>query len=203
MDIECPKPTALTAIPDNDCGMKFDQIVRLALQRRQSTPSFDGTDLITVEATWDALKALTTAEKVVMSPIFAGMVIPPSEGAEEGGNDNSTVNGIPQYLGENPVKVTGEFRNLKSTVKAALDKLAGESLASAGVPQIWVYMFNRGRKVISKGNEGIPIYNFRVSTPGSEGYNQDNKHNFSFWLPADWDKDVVMAELDFDPLTSI
>ncbi len=204
MDIICPKPTALTPIPANGCGMKFDQIVRLGLQRTQDTPSFNGTtDLITDEATWDTLAAAVDSTKIVTTPIFADLVIPPSEGAEEGGNDNSTVGGVPQYLGENPVKVTGVFRNLTSACKLQLDKLAAESLASAGVPQISIYAFNRIGRLISKGDSGIPIYNFRLSTIGSEGYQQDNKIHFSFYLPADWDKDVVMTELDFNPLTAI
>lgn len=203
MDIVCPKPTALTAIPDNGCGMKFDQIVRLALQRTQDPASFDGTTLITAEANWDTLIAASGNTKIVKTPIFADLVIPSSEAAEEGGNDNSTVGGVPQYLGENPVKVTGVFRNLLSATKLQLDKLAGESLASNGVSQIWIYAFNRHGKLISKGNDGIPIYNFRLGTFGSEGYQQDNKCPFSFWLPADWDASVVMTSLAFNPLTAI
>lgn len=203
MIIECPKPASLTAIPAVGCGMRFDQVVKMGIQRVQATPSFNGTDLITTESVWDDLVAETDDTKMIITPFFAEFVIPPSENAEEGGGDNTTVNGLPINLGEQPVKVTGVFRNLPSAVKAALDKLAGESLASYGTAQIWVYLFNKDGKIISKGDSGIPIFNFRVSTPGSEGYNQDNKNNFSFNLAADWDTSVVMTTPLFNPLTAL
>ena len=200
----CPKPTALTAIPSFTCGEKFDQIVKMAIQRIQSTASFNGTDkLITALSTWTPLLTASDNTKVIVTPFFAELVIPPSENAEEGGNDNSTVNGIPINLGEQPVKPTGIFRNLPYNVKDALAKIACESVGSYGTAQIWAYFFNKDGKIISQGNNGIPLYNWRVSTPGSEGFNQDNKFHFSFWLANNWDTNLAIATPAFNPLTDL
>jgi len=215
MTFDCPLPATMQDISAITCAQRWDQITMLAFQRIQSTPSFDDSStLITEVANWTALKAASDATKVIVTPILDSLVIPQSETQEEGGNDNSTPNGIPIYLGESVINVTLQFRNLPAQSIAELRKLVAESLNGPGGPQVWVYMFTKNGKVIgnsstTKGNvdktgayadSGIPIYNFRLGSLGTEGFNQDNKSPASFYMEELWDENwVVATPTDFTP----
>jgi hypothetical protein len=211
MTLDCPLPAALTAIPQPTCPFKMDQIVRLAFQRRQpiGTPAFTTLVLAQTLAEWTDYKAAVDSTKVVMSPIFTGFVIPNSEALTTGGGDNSTFNGIREYNGEGAVTVTGVFKNLPPASKNALELLSQESLASSvGVSNLTVFMWNRSGYGFANNPsgtiyQGIPVYNFRVSTRGTEGFNAPDTVAFSFDLPGDWDAELVSFLPGFDPLTEI
>ena len=209
----CPKPTALTAITAVTCGFKLEQIVRMAFVRYTETPYFvEGVNAIEDLASWTAAKGETDGTKHVISPLFSNLVIPPSEALEEGGNDNTTVNGVPVYLGEGVVQVTGFFRNLPPAVKDELELLSCESDASAaGSAQLGAYLINRAGDIFNKEDATpdpypLEIFNFRLGTRGTEGFAKDDITPFSFYLPAGWDTGLVVekrATLDFNPLTQI
>ncbi len=216
MILECPLPAALTPVPSQSCPFKLDQIVRLAFQRRQpqNTAPFATLADIQTLADWTAFKAAVDSTKIVMSPIFAGMVIPGSEGLFTGGNDNTTFNGLPDYNGEGSVTITGIMKNLAPAVKRALDKLSQESLANGvSATNLTVYMFNRSGYSFQinplVGGEasttyfGVPIYNFRLGSLGSEGFNSPNSHSFSFNVPGDWADYLTSVKPSFDPLVEI
>lgn len=203
MNIICPAPAALAAIPAQSCPFRMDQIVRFAFGRR-AVPAFATEAALKLLATWTTLIAAADNTKVVMSPLFAGMVIPGSEGVFVGGGDNTTFNGIRQYQGEANVTVTGTFTNMSPAVKAALDLLTQESLASAvGVSNLEVVMFNKDGFAATKNLDFIPIYNFRLSSRASEGLNANDVHAFSFDMLPDWETGLQMTKLGFDPLTAI
>lgn len=199
----------MTAIPAaNACKFKFDQILRLAFQRSAAGNSFDATTLITAKTAWDTLIAAIDDTKVVFTPIIFNPIIPSSEELTEGGNDNSTPYGIEQYLGEGAVKVTGEFRNLTPEIKKALAALSCESDVSLGVANLRVFMMNKDGQVIHEVDpdtpteqRGIPIYNFRVGSMGSQGFNSDNVIPFSFSMAGDWDNEIAMVKPAFNILT--
>lgn len=218
MILNCPLPAALTVIPQPTCPFKFDQIVRIAFQRRQPTdaPPFESlADLQDVD-TWTAFKAASGSTKIVLSPIFAGFTIPQSEGLTTGGNDNTTFNGIREYNGEGAVTAVGVFKNLPPATRRALDLLAQESLAgSTGISNLTVYFFNKDGYIFcinpTTGNpevattdyKGIPAYNYRVSSTGSEGFNAPNTNGFSMDFQDGWDRYLVSVKPAFDPLTEI
>lgn len=207
MDVNCPLPGELTNIPDFDCGPRFDQAVKLAFQREGNT--FATLSAIQTLATWTPLLTADDDTKITVTPYFAGLVIPASEGQFEGGNDNTTISGVRLYKGENGVTVTGVFRNLPSDVRAALRTYSQESLSSVGATNLTVFMFTRPglEKIIAKKvgttYKGIPVYNFRIASIGSEGFNSDNVINFSFDLLPDWDEDVEVISPSFNPLTAL
>lgn len=217
MILQCPLPTALKAITQPTCPFKFDQIVRLALQRRQptATPTFATLVAFQTLANWTTAKAASDSTKIVLTPIFAGLVIPQSEALTTGGGDNSTFNGIREYNGENSITATGVFKNLPPQTKRDLDWLSQESLASAvGVSNLTLvpinkdgYMFPEnpvdGAGAATTVYRGIPVYNFRVSSAGSEGFNAPNTNGFSFDLPANWADYITSVKPAFDPLTEI
>lgn len=213
--VNCPLPTALTTIPAVSCPFRFDQIVKFAFQRRQATAPFATLAAIQGVAAWNTLKTATDATKVITSPICTSVVIPQSEGQSVGGNDNSTFAGIPEYNGEGFVAVTGEFKNLPPAVFRALRLLSQESLASSvGVSNLTVMFINRNGTLYPSNpvdNAGaatteyrfIPVYNFRISSPGSAGFNASNVNSFSFQLKDDWANYLAAVQPTFDPLTEI
>lgn len=200
MRCPCPTPEGLPNIPDFDCEFKLDQIVRLMFQRIQpgNASTFGGATGIEDIAIVDALRALpaTDATRVTLTPYFGGMVIPPSEAQTEGGNDNSTPFGVAIDLGETSVSPSGILRNIPPDVKKALDAYRCLSQSAFGAPRIGVYMVNQFGELFHNVNAageavGIPIYNFRTSSRGSEGFNQADKVNFSFGLQPNWDNNLV------------
>jgi hypothetical protein len=225
MIISCPLPAALRPINIADCPFKIDQLVRMVFQRRQPTATDADAPFATLAdiqtlAGWNDFLAATDNTKMVLSPIFANATIPNSEALTTGGNDNTTFNGIRQYNGEGAVTVNGTFYNMASKTKEDLMYLPQESLASIiGVSNLTVYLVNRDGQIIADTYpgtpvggpppvaptlyRGIPIYNFRISSVGSAGFNAPNTHQFSFDLPADWDTRIVSIKPTFDPLVDL
>lgn len=200
----CPPPESLTAIPTQACPERFDQIVRFGFQRKQATPSFTPTTIL-LEATWTALMAETDDTKLVLSPLIPNVVIPPGEVLKEGGNDNTTINGIPKLAGRGFAAVTAQLQDVEMAVRAALRALASESALQPGFTNLWMYMFNRYGQIIaaleSTTNPGIDVYNVMVGDTGTEGLNKSNVNNLSFDLAPGWSDNVVLYKpTAFNPL---
>lgn len=144
--------------------------------------------------------------KIVGTPLFSGLVIPPGEALTEGGNDNSTLNGVAELRGLGTVHVTGQFKNLDADVRAALRKLTQESVTPGGT-NLWAYGVNRFGQLIYLSNAttgvlGIKIYNFVTPDVGSEGFNRDNITPFAFDLEPGWSDGVkVLSVPAFSLLT--
>jgi hypothetical protein len=201
----CPPPAALTAVPAQTCPERFDQVVRLFIQRKQSAPSFTATSIL-LQATWTPLLASITATKVIGTPLIPNMVIPTGEIIKEGGNDNTTINGIPKLAGQAFAPVTAQLQDANKDVRAALRMLASESAVFPGFTNLWAYFVNRFGQVIGSVNgsnvEGFPIYNFFVGDVGTEGLNKSNIANLSFDLEPGWSNNaVIYTPTDFNPVT--
>lgn len=211
MEIPCPKPASLTAIPTQSCKFKFDQVLRIFFQRNTADAPFTSLAPITAKASWDAHTAAADDNKVIKSPVMMAVEIPSSERQEEGGNDNSTPFGMAVLLGGGSVQVTGQFRNLEPAVVKELRKLSYESDSTLGVANLRMFMINKNQQFIHEGQQaggaagdawGIPVYNFFVGSMGSTGFNSDNILPFSFNLQPDWDENLEMTKpTDFNPLT--
>jgi hypothetical protein len=199
----CPPPTALATIPSQACPEVWDQIVKFAFQRKQATPSFTSTT-IKVAATWTPLLTASDSTKVVITPYIAGVVIPPGEVLKEGGNDNSTINGIPRITGLGFVPVTAQPQSLQATVRAALQALGSESSLSPGFTNLWVYFFNRFGQIIANADgSGFDAYNVMAGDAGTEGFAKLNTMNFGFDLAGGWSKNanIYTPTAPFNPLS--
>jgi hypothetical protein len=207
---ECPLGTLPNQI-DLTCATDLDQIVRIAFQKPQATPSFVTLTPITDVDTWTTLLAASDDTKVVLSPATANVVIPSSEAVYVGENSNESINGLGYYLGENNIRVTGEISSANQLVIDALADLACFSDVSLGASQLTAYFFIRRIKgvsrVVAKGSDvagdyvGFQIFNFRVSSVGSEGYQTKSKYMFSFDMqPDEWAK-MELVSTDFNPLS--
>jgi hypothetical protein len=198
----CPPPTALVTIPTQACPEVWDQIVRLGFQRKQTTPSFTATTIKT-QATWTPLLTAVDSTKIVLTPQIAGIVIPAGEVLKEGGNDNSTINGIPRIAGLGFVPVTAQPQSLSAAVRTALQGLGAESSLSPGYTNIWVYFFNRFGQIIANADgSGFDAYNIMAGDAGTEGFGKLNTINFGFDLAGGWSANATVYNptAPFNPL---
>lgn len=195
---QCPAPVALDVIPNQSCGVRFEQITKLVFQRKQSPSSFDASTILE-QATWSALLTAGDSTRVVLSPYINNPIIPPGEALTEGGNDNTTIGGVSRLLGEGFQQATFELRNAGVDVRKAIRSITSETALVPGFTNIWVYMINRFGEIIAKADgSGIDIYNFFVGGPGTEGFNRDNMQMGKFDLKPGWDEDVTVFKPNFD-----
>lgn len=206
---DCPLGVLPSQI-DNTCANDMDQVVKIAFQKPQSTAPFVTADPITDLDSWTTLLASLTATKVVLSPAVANLVINGSEGAFIGENSNESVNGLGYYLGENNVRITGEFHSISQEIADELAKLSCFSDVTLGQSNLTAYLFLKRTKGVSRVSakstgvagsyEGFEIFNFRISSLDNQGYQTKTKYMFSFDIqPDEWigKEDVAVA---FNPL---
>ena len=164
---------------------------------------------ITNETAWTTKLAAVDDTKLQLSPALANPIIPASEKATIGGNDNTTVQGIEYVVGDNNVTVTFEIHSASQAAINAMDDLACLSDATLGKSGLAVFMmtrFIRGKSFVlgqagsgADTYKGIPIYNFYLSTVDSQGYNSKNKYMGSFTVrPSDL-RLLVNPAIAFDP----
>jgi hypothetical protein len=208
--ITCPLPTAIGAISEADfCPVDFRQIQRIAFQRKQATAPFEATgeavSPIDLQTSWDTYIAAADSTKIQISPYITEFVITGSEAITEGGDDNTTIDGVPVYNGEGIVNVAGVFRSLPPSIADELRTLSGESVATSGAAKLTAFFFNEGGShVVAKKSgadyEGVEIYNFRISTVASEGLNAPNKYAVTFTMKGNWDTGLAYLSTAFNTL---
>lgn len=206
----CPLGTLPNQI-DLTCASDLDQVVKLSFQKPQDTAPFTSGAPIDDVDSWTALLAASGDTKIVLSPATANVVIPSSEAVYIGENSNESVNGLGYYVGENNIRVTGEIHSADQAVIDALNELSCFSDVTFGASQLTVYMFVRRIKGVSRvvakagasagDYSGFQVFNFRVSSVGSEGYQTKSKYMFSFDMQPDEWKDMEIVQLGFNPLS--
>lgn len=204
---KCPKNTALTTIPEQDCKVDLEQMQKFIFQRggylwdAAATPTPKD---ITKKADWLLLKAATDDTKVVVSPLVGGdPVITPGDKITNGGGDNSTLNGVEEIIGKNPSNFTGVWKSLDSSIKKAMGELMCET-------DLVVYPINQNNKIIAievapDQYTGIPISSFFISDRGNNGFGTKDIFNVSWSMPANWDDNLVVLdpETTFRPLVDL
>lgn len=196
----CPAPSALGAIPAIACPIRFDQIQKIAFQRKQSSAPFASESALNTQSNWTTLLTASNATKVIVSPHLTNLVIPPSEALTEGGNDNTTLNGMTRLMGGSNVTVTAELRNASAEAILALKALTSESAIMAGFSNLSGFFFNKDGKIIHNDLFGFDIFNFFISDPGSEGYLKDNVCTVRFEMKYGWADAAALSSPSFNPL---
>lgn len=207
---ECPLPAELPFVGAVDCNQKLDQINRLLLVREGADLSALTLESLALKATYEAILADTGIDKGILTPLMANLVIPPSEGNFTGGNDNSTINGIPYFNGDDNVDVTAELHSVPQAVISQLQAITPYSDATRGFIGLRAIFFNKdGLAWVKKAPdpeapapaspiELIPLFNFRVSDVGTEGFRMQSVNSVTFTLPSGWSSDLVPVKLAFD-----
>jgi hypothetical protein len=194
----CPRPASLAAMPTQACPEKWDQIQRMYIQRIQATPSFTTTTVLS-QATWTPLLAASDNTKIIGTPRFSNLTLPVAEPIFEGGDDNSTINGMPSLSGLPHVRVPLQLRNVSAAIRKALRSYTSESALQPGETGLWAYFVTRYGKLIYRKSGtnvlGIPLYNFVFGDVSSEGFNRDNILPGSFALEPGWSDDVEQIDV--------
>lgn len=205
---KCPKPTALTDIPVQDCKVDLEQLQKFGFQRKGYTfkvgaESPEVASDPTKKADWLLLKSAVNDDKVVFTPLIGGdPIITAGEAILNGGGDNSTLNGVEELLGTNPSIFTGLFKSLSSAVKTALVDLECEDLV--------VYPINQNGKIIAQEiaegeYTGFDIQGFHIGDRNNGGFGTKDTFAVRFTLPARWDAKLVILdpEAGFRPLIDL
>ena len=208
----CPNAAELESPVDFTCAENFGQIQKLTPFRKNAVDGvawFADEAALLVEANWDILLASAGDDKMIITPYINNVIIPQSEEQAEGGNDNTTINGIETYLGESFAKVTGELRGAPSEVSRALQKVGCETTSDIGETNIHSFYIAAGNLLIYRLEDanvipqGFPLYNLRVSDVGSEGFNQKNKIGLSWSMAPGWSNNFKTVKLPFDLLSKV
>lgn len=203
----CPLAAEITGIGDLTCGENMAQIQKIIFQRRQASASFptftgatlNGADLL---ASWTTLLAATDATKVTVTPFFENFLIPGAEAITEGGNDNTTLDGIEIVVGAGTPTATGTFRSLPGEILRQLKDYNCET-------DMTVFFINEFGNIIgSSANgttfQGIPIQTFFIGDGDNNGKNTQDKTNFRFAMRYGWrDRLAFCVPSDFDARTAL
>jgi hypothetical protein len=202
----CPPPTAIANIPTFTCPIRWDQIQKMLFRRITGRAALT-TSTALLSATITPLLTAVDATKLIVSPYLANVVIPPNEILKEGGNDNTTINGIPQFRGLGAVGGTALLRNAPATVAAAIGAITPETSVQPGQTNIEAIFVQKDGKIIGANPSstvfvGFPLYNLVITDVSTEGFGKDNVYNISFDLAPGWsDKHTMLTPTDWSALT--
>lgn len=193
---ECPLPTEIIDIPAFTCGENFGQIQKIVFQRRQTVAPFASLVTAATLAPWTVLKAASDATKVVSTPFFENFVIPGVEAITEGGDDNTTLDGVAVVVGETTPIATGNFRSLPGLTFEAIQKYNCETDLTA-------YFITEYGKIIGDTSQfafaGIPIQEYYIGDKSINGKNTQDKNMFRFAVRGGWSKKAkVITPTDFN-----
>lgn len=201
MATTCARPAALSNVSKQDCAIDFGQLQRSALQRL-GTP-FETEAEMKDLANWTPLKTALDSSKIVLTPFHPGFVIPASEPSFVNEGDNNSLNGMGKYTGLNAVKPTGRYVGLESAIWEQMQQFSSESAAELGIERLGIYLFNERGQILHKNLGPIPLANFYVADPGSEGFKAETIVPFGFTLQGGWYKGVQLLTPSFDPRTAL
>lgn len=205
MNCVCPQPTTITDIPDFNCPFKLKQIQRIAFQIRGDSFDTDAetapTD-IKVLADWQAKIAATDATKIAVSPKIGGNpVITAGDAITEGGNDNSTFNGVAINNGSGPSTFSVDFFNITPEIEKAMKTLLCRTDLAA-------YLILEGgllgvKKVDDTEYQPFPIDNLFFSDRANNGFAGNDVNTLTFNLTPGWSSDLAIVQPEFNAVLDL
>lgn len=204
MLFNCPPPAHLNGIAATTCPQKWGQIQKIAFGRSYED-RFANMGAFIGENIWEALLAVTNDSKLVVSPYFAGMQFPVAAPITQGGNDNTTINGVTDLQGGQMIVVPFVLTNQSSQTMREFRELAAETMIQPGFSNIEAYLFNDNNSVIydegASGDlfNGFKIYNLYIPDVASNGLNSNNTYNCQFELPFGWSQYWNMVKQTWNP----
>lgn len=196
--------TELESIPRSQCAFNLGQIIRIGVRRvdLEGDPAFPGLAEIQDVEQWQARLDADDDSKIVITPIIEGLTIPASTAILEGGDDNSTLDGMPISVGgSSPRSETGMIRSIEAAIRVALKKIQCHQTLDRPLE---VFFFNNAGRIIANlhtdnaGYAGIPVGAFFVGDPAIEGLNTDDKTPIGFSLAYGWADRLRSIAPDFN-----
>lgn len=204
MDCNCPAPTALTGIDNEQCGVDLKQIQRIAIQRLGF--GFDPNNLtepndINELADWQEFQTAEDDSKIVITPLVsADPIIEAGEAITTGGGDNSTLNGVEENEGRNPSNFSCVFKSLSATVETQIKALECER-------SLRVFFILQGGRIayanIADVAKGFESQSFFLSDRNNAGFGTKDTFNFRFALKEGWSENLTIVKPNFNPLTEL
>lgn len=204
MLFKCPPGTYLGGIAPTDCPIKWDQTQKLVFGRK-SANRFPNAGAFISEANWQTLMSAMDDSRLVITPYLSNLVIPPSEVLSQGGNDNTTIDGVREITGVGFVTVTAQLKNISSETANELRLIGTESMIQPGVSNIIAYFLQTSNAVVWDKTqtldkyEGFEIFNLVLTDIGNEGLNTNTVYNLSFDMKGGWSQYWGYQVLPFNP----
>lgn len=216
MNCNCPNDGILEDIVASDCPFDLKQIQRLAFatQGQVIWDSADGTgagtegvpqidSALNTKADWEARRVAVDASKIVVTPLIGGdPIIEAGEAITEGGDDNTTLNGVQEVTGTSPSSFSCMFKSLSPASEKSMKALMCDKLE--------VYFFTEGGRIVAQQIEGgatvkgFNIQSLFVSDRNNAGFGTRDTVTMSFQLPAGWSDNLILVDpADFNPLYDI
>lgn len=201
---QCPEPAYIGGIVPTTCPIKWDQIQKLVLGRSSST-RFPNAGAFVSQAHWQALLDAITDQRLVITPYVSGFDIPATEPVAQGGNDNTTINGVREIMGGQFVTVPFMIKNVSAATADELRKIGSETMIQPGVSNIEAFFLATDNNVIYDAREsgdeyrGFKIYNLFVPDIASAGLNTNTTYNITFDMAFGWSQYWALQQLPFNP----
>lgn len=203
----CPVGTALPSVSAPSCPNKWDQFVKIFIRRISGRATLT-TSTILLSASVSPLLSASDDTKIVVLPYIGNIVIPVGEPIKSGGNDNTTIGGVPRLEGLPFVSVTGAY--IEDYDAASIDPLrtalATESSLN-GDSNLEGFFVNRFGKVgainpSSTTLYGVKLHNIVIGDASSEGLGKPTRYPVSFDLAPGWSEGFkLFTPTDYNALT--
>jgi hypothetical protein len=204
MLFKCPPGTYLGGIVPTECPIKWDQTQKIAFGRKYAN-RFSSAGVFNSQVGWQALLDAITDARLVITPYVSNLVIPASEVLSQGGNDNTTIDGVREVTGIGFVTVTAQLKNISAETAEEIRLIGTESMIQPGVSNIVGYFLQTGDAVVwnktSTGTkyDGFEIFNLTLTDIGNEGLNTNTVYNLSFDMKGGWSQWWGYQVLPFNP----
>ena len=204
MLFQCPEPTYIGGIVPTTCPIKWDQIQKLVFGRRDDT-RFPNAGAFVSEAHWQSLLNALDDSRLVITPYISGFDIPATEPVTQGGNDNTTINGVREIMGGQFVTVPFMMKNVSAATAEELRRIGSETMIQPGVSNIEAWFLATDNNVIydetATGDKfrGFKIFNLFVPDIASAGLNTNTTYNVTFDLAFGWSQYWALQQMPFNP----
>jgi len=211
LDCSCPDDGILADIPTSDCPFDLKQIQKLIFSTAGNVAwnilaeVAEGKPIITarLDILADVAVQLAAADntKIVVTPFIGGdPIIEAGEAITEGGNDNSTLNGVELVTGTGPSKFTAVFKSLTPAQE--------EGLKLAMCKNIEIYLISQKGRIYAYQPDsavdsitGFPTQAFWVGDRGNQGFGTNDTVAIQFSMPSGWSSKMIEVDpVDYNPL---
>lgn len=198
----CPLTTPLATLTKQVCGQNYNQVQKIAIWQKGSTP-FTTTTILTSTG-WSTATAATDATKVIVTNYLSNFNIPNSTAVEVTSDTN--INAIPELQRGSIVKGTFNSKSLSAAQIAQLQALTPYTQIQPGVSQLVFAMINNANQVIynaNSGDLGFPIFNLFTSDNDMQAQlGALNMTASEFYLLYGWSKLQAIGQAAFDLLNT-
>ena len=200
----CPVGPYLGAIAPTDCPIKWDQTQKMVFGRKDAT-RFPNAGSFVSQAHWQSLFNVLSDARLVITPYVSSLVVPATEVLTTGGNDNTTIDGVPEVTGVGFATVSMVLKNISAETANEIRLLGTETMIMPGVTNIEGYFLQTSDAVVYNKTatlaayRGFDIYNLVITDIGNEGLNSNTMYNLTFNVKGGWSQYWGYQVLPFNP----